>query len=94
MKFYKVERTDNWSYDDYDSFVCVASSEDEARRLSADEYYTYIDGKVYFKYSDGTMRESSDSGGGWTSFENTKATEINPASYANAEVILASFNAG
>ena len=38
MKVFKVW-VDEWSYDDYDSFVCVANSEDEIRNcISIDRY--------------------------------------------------------
>lgn len=33
MNIYHVERTDNYSYDDYSEFVCVAESVDAARRM-------------------------------------------------------------
>ena len=34
MKVFKVW-VDKWDYDDYDSFVCVANSEDEIRNCSS-----------------------------------------------------------
>ena len=38
MKVFKVWE-DKWGYDDYDSFVCVANSEDEIRNhISVDRY--------------------------------------------------------
>ena len=38
MKVFKVW-VDEWFYDDYDSFVCVANSEDEIRsHISVDRY--------------------------------------------------------
>ena len=38
MKVFKVW-VDKWDYDDYDSFVCVANSEDEIRNhISVDKY--------------------------------------------------------
>ena len=38
MKVFKVW-VDKWFYDDYDSFVCVANSEDEIRNhISVDRY--------------------------------------------------------
>ena len=38
MKVFKVY-VDEWFYDDYDSFVCVANSEDEIRNcISIDRY--------------------------------------------------------
>ena len=38
MKVFKVW-VDKWDYDDYDSFVCVANSEDEIRNhISIDRY--------------------------------------------------------
>ena len=38
MKVFKVW-VDEWFYDDYDSFVCVANSEDEIKKcISVDKY--------------------------------------------------------
>lgn len=33
MNIYKVSRTDDVSYDEYEAFVCAAESEDEARMM-------------------------------------------------------------
>lgn len=33
MNIYKVSRTDRVGYDEYDSFICFANSEDEARNI-------------------------------------------------------------
>lgn len=46
---YLVERTDKVTWDEYDSFVVCAESEDEARRV-------HPSGKLFFK--DGTSEES------------------------------------
>jgi hypothetical protein len=92
MKIYKVERTDNWSYDDYDAFVCVAENEDQARWMTPNpEYYLRKDdGKIYFQYFDGTEEEMKREA--WpVDINDIKVTEINPTT---PEVILASFNAG
>lgn len=51
MKIYKVERTDKWSYDDYDAFVCFANSEEEARWTAPDpEYHMWKDGVYCYSY--------------------------------------------
>lgn len=58
MKIYKVERTDNWSYDDYDSFVCYAENEEKAKDIHPNwwsisndfwGWWVKIDGKKFLK---------------------------------------------
>jgi hypothetical protein len=93
MKIYKVERTDKWSYDDYDSFVCVAENEEQARWMVPDDYHERKDdGKIYFKYSDGREEKEPAKFASWAKdLKDIKVTEINPT---EPEIILASFNAG
>lgn len=38
MNLYRVERTDRVGYDEYDSVVVAAESEDEARTIQPSEY--------------------------------------------------------
>lgn len=91
MKIYKVERTDKWSYDDYDSFICVAENEEQARWMVPDpEYHMWKDGVYCYSYRDQEPVNTDISS--WTKNPNTlKITEINPI---QPEVLLASFNAG
>lgn len=101
MKIYKVERTDKWSYDDYDSFVCFANSEDEARHLHpVPDIYEWRDHPNlkehgwYFKYFDGKY-DFCKHKGSWTNPENLKVFELNrDPKDGKPTVILASFNAG
>ena len=86
---YLVKRTDNVTWDEYDSFVVCAESEDEARRVSPDGLMFFEDGiseqsKQYFKY-------------GWT--DKIKTLEVicvglASASLKNRQVVCASYNAG
>jgi hypothetical protein len=95
VKIYKVERTDNWSYDDYDSFVCFANSEDEARKLHPygdDSYVLYEDG-WHMKYSDGRIDDKIHDFMSWThDISSLKVQELKDSD--KPEVILASYNAG
>lgn len=36
MNIYLVSRTDDWSYEDYVSFVCIANGAEEAQQLHPD----------------------------------------------------------
>lgn len=96
MNLYKVTSR-NVGYDTYDSFVCWAESEDEARKLSPSEFYEWRDHPNleqhgwYFKYSDG--KYEFEKRRDWPNDINTLTVEeiyeaIKP------EVILASYNAG
>ena len=44
---YLVKRNDDWSYDDYDSFVCIAKSKKEARSFDPTQ-----DGRSWGGWSD------------------------------------------
>ena len=89
MKLYLVTRTDNWSYDEYDSFVVAAENEENAllfhpngkkiERLS--EYDDNENSAYHYTY-------------GWTSKENLKIEYIGESNSSEEKVILASFNAG
>lgn len=93
MKLYLVERTDKWSYDDYDSFVCVAENEEQARWMMPDEYYIRKEDGLYFQYADGTERkENEHNWSSWaTNLSDIKVTEIIPD---EPRIVLSSFNAG
>lgn len=88
LKLYLVRRTDEWSWDDYDSFVCAAHSEEEARTLApggdceskADIFRFGEDGYI----------------DGWVSSPNyVSVKEIGISEkYTEPTIICASFNAG
>lgn len=89
---YLVERTDSVGYDDYDSFVCFANSEEEARWLVPDpEFHMWKDGVYCYSY-----REQAPVNMNYTSWvadpKTLKVTEL--TSSDKPKVILASFNAG
>ncbi len=93
MKFYLVEQDDNNDWDTYDSFVCVAQNEEQARWMVPDpEYHMWreIDGKAVYCYSyreQEPVRYTN-----WAKdIKNVKVTEIIPD---DPKVVLASFNAG
>lgn len=88
-KLYLVKRTDNVRWDEYDSFVCCAEDEDEARKI-------HPNGTMCFK------KDMSDDyreyfTGAWTDkIETLEVTCIGIAnlSLRNRQVICASYNAG
>lgn len=92
MKLFKVERTDNWSYDDYDSFLCAANSAEEARMLWPDpEYHMWKDGVACYSYGEQNPASSH----GWVkSPDYLEVTEIDLSILNKPETLLASFNAG
>jgi hypothetical protein len=78
MKLYLLSRTDRVDYDEYDSFVVAAESEEEAlkwfprgNKSATNEYYD-----------------------GWVSKEDLKIECIGESNSSVEKVILASFNAG
>lgn len=83
MKLYLVSRTDDWGYDDYDSFVVAAKSEENAL-----EYHPR--GKDYLNEDDIKDRYYA----GWTSKENLKIECIGESNNLVEKVIIYSFNAG
>ena len=100
MYIYLLERTDRVGYDEYDSCVVVADSEEQARFINPCEYYVWSDEQQQygFVYSDGKVEYTkyTNNGGGWTNPSTLKVTYIGEAdSQLNAgDVICSSFNAG
>lgn len=95
INIYLVERTDDVDYDQYDSFICVADSEETARWTTPDpEYHLWIDKKWHFNYSTGPKEEDTKYSG-WTKDPTTlKITELGVPKDPTQRVILGSFNAG
>lgn len=91
MKLYLVERTDKIGYDDYDSFVCWANSEEEARWMVPDpEYHMWKDGVFSHSYREQAPAPNYS----WTKDPKTlKVWELSRPP-EKPEVVLASFNAG
>ena len=88
MNIYKCSQTDNGNYDTYDSFVCYAKDETEARNMLPDDKYAdwYTPPKPKQAYGRGEWAISPDS---------VKVEFIGLApQQTEAKVILASFNAG
>jgi hypothetical protein len=57
-----------------------------------ENYIRKDDGKIYFKYFDGTEEETSKEWSSWPiDLNDIKVTQINPT---DPKIILASFNAG
>jgi len=89
MKIYKIERTDKWSYDDYDSAVVAAESEDDARSIHPDVEYEVLCAREQLENG----RQNGDVHG-WTLREYIKVTYLGEAdSSIGRGVICASFNA-
>ena len=88
MNLYHVWRTDNWSWDDYDSFVVAAESEIEAKQ-------THPGGKDYQKNwvkGERPFRAWPDFGSELIKAELIGKAE--PGKYTETTVIVVSSNAG
>jgi hypothetical protein len=84
MNIYLVDRNSSCGYDEWDSFVCVAESEDAARHTHPDSCNRAVawDG-IEFKY------------GGWVNASQVKVTLLGQADPTiPAGVVCSSFNAG
>ena len=101
MNIYLVYRTDAYSYDDYDSFVCFAGNEQEARELSPATGKKITDAEL--NYWDSSWVHSMDSVVAIKLGVLGKDVHI-PIEYLNSErfhsnikpnpIICSSFNAG
>lgn len=78
MNIYKVSRTDDWSYGEYDSFVCAAESEDRAKMMNPD-------GEWDAKYSGWIPSQERDT---------LEVERIGLADHGVHGILLKSFNAG
>lgn len=101
MNIYLVSQNVNTGYDTYDSFVCVAENEDDARTIHPSRFATHIkDSKWMGTYSGGAKigEEYSLSNGDWVSVETAKTIPVTLIGVADISqkrgVILSSFNAG
>lgn len=94
MNIYLVSQGENTGYDTYDSFVCYANSEDEARVMSPSSYYFWKNDSWNFGYYDGT----SDVVSYLSSWCHPNFVDVELIGTTNEDVevgvILASFNAG
>lgn len=93
MNIYLVQQDIVKGYDTYDSFVCVAESEQEAREMHPSEYVTHHKDGVW--YSNEYEHDFND----WVEFKDidkVKVTSIGVAFHYknNNKIIIASFNAG
>lgn len=97
MNIYKVEQDINNGYDTYDSFVCVAETEQEARETYPSQFGTHHhDGKWFGTYSGGGEYERD--GSDWIRFDQIDQLKVTLIGITNKDhkkgVVVASFNAG
>lgn len=86
MNIYLVRRTDNWDYDQYDSFVCVAESEEQAKLLNP-QYDPYFETEMFYDFN----RNYCD----WASSPDLlEVTKIGVSDSDEVKIILRSYNAG
>ena len=94
MKLYLVSRTDVVDYDQYDSMVVVAPSEEEARNFGPRGDIVYVDGKWIDK---ATRKEEDTRFFDWAEDPESLTVEMVGAARPDLEaghVVCASFNAG
>ena len=110
MNVYKVSRKDEIDYDEYDSFVCVAESEEQAKLMFPDPDGIEYDGERYHLEvvgNKGRIAVCDENGKiaedvafrlcAWTNDINKIEVElvgVADSSYTKPKVIVASFNAG
>ena len=97
MNLYKVEQSDNRDYDTYDSFVCAAENEEQARRMHPDERVEVVDiddkGNIRAFYDQERSLENET----WAMNINSVTVELVGTAdpkYKEPTIVLASFNAG
>jgi hypothetical protein len=100
MYIYLLKRTDPVGYDEYDSCVVVADSEEQARFINPCEHYVWSDEqqKYGFKYADGRIEyhKYADPYNIWPHPATLKVKYIGEADskLKAGAVICSSFNAG
>lgn len=93
MNIYLCQQSTNHGYDTYDSFVCYANDEDEAKHLYPNHNVKWTDETWKYEYSDGSQYYYSNNC--WCMPEDVGVTLIGTTEdYVQVGVILASFNAG
>jgi len=94
---YLVKRTDPGGYDEWDSFVVIATDETEARYTYPDPYHRWDHLHLgwVMVFQDGSTKPCSKYHGWVDDPEQLEVTKIGVADYTPENpVILASFNAG
>lgn len=87
MNIYLVERTDNFGYDEYNGFVCIAESENQARLMNP-AYDNKFDNNLYYNFSYPYISD-------WVQDPNSlKVTKIGKADSNQVKIILYSYYAG
>ena len=95
MNIYKVEQDINDEYDTFDSFVCIAETETEARYMHPDPFTFFQNGTWH--YSEVINGELFEDDGlcGWIEPEKVKVTLIGVANSDQVKsIVCSSFNAG
>lgn len=91
MKIYKVKRTDDIGYDEYDAFVCVAPDMETAKNIKPG-YRHGLFVTLAWDEQDGSSNFDT-----WTCDKNAVKVEllgIADATFDKTQILLASFNAG
>ena len=94
---YLVKRLDNGGYDEWDSFVVIATDETEARYTYPGPYHRWHSTRKcwVFVYHDGRTEPASPYHGWVDDPEQLEVTKIGVADFTPENpVIIASFNAG
>jgi len=95
-KLYLLTQSENQGYDTYSDCVVCANNEDGARTIHPSSYYTFHDGKLWFKYADMTEREDNSGYDEWARPDKVEVKLIGTAkpNIKAGTVICASFHAG
>lgn len=95
MNIYLVSQDVEYGYDTYDSFICYAESEEEARTMCPSGHHAWINNQWHICYADGTTAPRLYKRGDWSLPSEVEVELIGKATDdVESGVILASFNAG
>jgi hypothetical protein len=101
LNLYLIERPDDWGYDEYDSAVVCANTEDEARRIHPgnepdNELYRWNDDLLEWVYSCGEYENQRVSWNSWPVNINSIKVTLLGVAVEDIELgtVCSSFNAG
>ena len=93
MKIYKISQTVDNGYDTYDGAIVAAETEEEARRISPDNWYVVNENDMFVRKS--SLLYPKEYISSWCKVEDVKVEYIGEAKEGIEKgVILSSFNAG
>lgn len=95
MNIYRVTRMDDWGYDDFSDFVCVAPDEDTARRIMPQTINSHDMAYGTVEYTDDPYTWTW----GWVEADKIDTLKVEligvaNESYSSIQILCASYHAG